>query len=123
MSQININTPPSDVEPVETRSDRTTAAGLNLVTVLIVLAVLAVIVWFLVTGPLHAFNTGSAGSTNVNVNPPPTTVNVNPPGQNTGSGSNTTSSTTSSSTTTRTVTGGGSTTGNTSGGSPSSTNP
>jgi hypothetical protein len=77
VSQINVNTP-EPVETVDTSGDRTAAAGINLVTVLIVLAVLAVIAWYLFTGPLHALG---GGTTNINVNPAPTTVNVNPPGQ------------------------------------------
>jgi hypothetical protein len=79
MSQINVNAP----EPIaDTRGDRSAAAGINLITVLIVLAVLAVIAWYLFTGPLRSF--GAGGTTNINVNPAPTTttnVNVNPPSQ------------------------------------------
>jgi hypothetical protein len=79
MSQINVNAP----EPIaDTGGDRSAAAGINLVTVLIVLAVLAVIAWYLFTGPLRSF--GAGGTTNVNVNPAPTTttsINVNPPSQ------------------------------------------
>ncbi|HEV7663946.1 MAG TPA: hypothetical protein VGQ62_10465 [Chloroflexota bacterium] len=81
MSQINVNAP-DPIERVDTSGDRTAAAGINMVTVLIVLAVLAVIAWYLFTGPLRAIG---GGSTNVNVtNPQPTTsttVNINPPGQ------------------------------------------
>jgi hypothetical protein len=77
MSQINVNAP----EPIaDTGGDRSAAAGINLITVLIVLAVLAVIAWYLFTGPLRSF--GAGGTTNVNVNPAPTTttnINVNPP--------------------------------------------
>jgi HAMP domain-containing protein len=84
MSQINVNAPePGDV--VGSSGDRSAAAGINLVTVLIVLAVLAVIAWFLFTGPLRSM---AGGTTNINVNPVPTTsttINVNPPSQpNTG---------------------------------------
>jgi hypothetical protein len=81
MSQINVNAPePMDVH--DTSGDRTAAAGINMITVLIVLAVLAVIAWYLFTGPLRAMTGG--GTTNVNVNPAPTTttsINVNPPAQ------------------------------------------
>jgi hypothetical protein len=79
VSQINVN-PPSErvVETVDSGGDRSAAAGINLITVLIVLAVLAVIAWYLFTGPLRSMGS-DAGSTNVNVNPPPTTINVNPP--------------------------------------------
>jgi len=82
MSQIHVDVP----EPVEvvhhSSGDRSAAAGINLITVLIVLAVLAVIAWFLFTGPLRSL---AGGTTNVNVNPVPTTgsttVNINPPAQ------------------------------------------
>ena len=81
MSQINVNTPERVVESVDS-GDRTAAAGINLVTVLIVLGVLAVIAWFLFTGPLGSFgSTTTDGTTNVTVNQPPTTINVNPPSQ------------------------------------------
>ena len=90
MSQVNVNSPPPGgerVEPVDRSGDRTAAAGVNLITVLIVLAVLAVIAWYLFTGPLRSISTGGS-STNVNVNPVPT-VNVNPPGQQPGGGGGT----------------------------------
>lgn len=77
MSQINVNPPPS-VEPVDS-GDRTAAAGINLITVVIVLGVLAIIAWYLFTGPLRSIG---GGTTNVNVNPPSaptTTVNINAP--------------------------------------------
>jgi hypothetical protein len=77
VSQINVNPPPS-VDPVDSSGDRTAAAGINLITVVIVLAVLAIIAWYLFTGPLRAIS-GAGGTTNVNVNPAPTTVNINPP--------------------------------------------
>src|ERR1700694_1515253 len=81
MSQINVNVPePGDV--VDSSGDRSAAAGINLMTVLIVLAVLAVIAWFLFTGPLRSL---AGGTTNVNVNPAPTTgattINITPPAQ------------------------------------------
>src|SRR6266851_1327989 len=79
MSQININPTHDHVEPVDASGDRTAAAGINLITVLIVLAVLAVIAWYLFTGPLRAMST-SGGQTNINVNPAPTVI-VNPPAQ------------------------------------------
>ncbi len=78
MSQINVNAP-DPVETVDSSGDRTAAAGINLITVVIVLAVLLVIAWFLFTGPLRSMTSG--GTTNINVNPAPTTVNVNPPAQ------------------------------------------
>src|SRR5437868_10482002 len=79
MNQINVNPTHDHVEPVDASGDRTAAAGINMITVLIVLAVLAVIVWYLFTGPLRAMST-SGGQTNINVNPAPTVI-VNPPAQ------------------------------------------
>ncbi|MBV9168978.1 MAG: hypothetical protein JOZ81_02690 [Chloroflexi bacterium] len=88
MTQVNVNTPGEPVETVDTSGDRTAAAGINLVTVLIVLVVLAVIAWYLFTGPLRSIG---GGSTTVNVQPAQpttsTTINVNPPGNTTSSGS------------------------------------
>src|SRR6266498_2206346 len=69
MSQINVNPGHEPVEMYDASGDRTAAAGINLITVLIVLAVLAVIAWYLFTGPLRGL--GAASSTNVNVNPAP----------------------------------------------------
>jgi hypothetical protein len=78
MSQINVNSP----DPIEARDssgDRTAAAGINLITVLIVLGVLAIIAWYLFTGPLRSMG-ASGGTTTINVNQPaPTAVNVNLP--------------------------------------------
>jgi hypothetical protein len=79
MSQVNVNTPEPG-ESAATSADRSAAAGINLITVLIVLAVLAVIAWYLFTGPLR-MAAGGSSTTNINVNPAPTTVNVNPPSQ------------------------------------------
>lgn len=95
MSQINVNSPPPTervVDTVDTSGDRTAAAGINLITVLIVLAVIAVIAWYLFTGPLRSIGSAGDSTTNVNVNPPAPTINVNPPSQPNapapGSGSN-----------------------------------
>ena len=88
MNQININ--PPGAEPVDTSGDRMAAAGINLITVLIVLSVLAIIAWYLFTGPLRAVGSGSS-TTNINVNPAPTTVTINTPSAPnpaTGGGSN-----------------------------------
>lgn len=73
MTQLNVNESPS---VSRSGGDRTAAAGINLVTVLIVLAVLAVVGWFLVTGPLQSL---TGGTTTVNVNQPaqPQAPNVN----------------------------------------------
>jgi hypothetical protein len=65
-------------------TDRTSAAGMNFLTVTLVLVFLAALIWFLFTGPLR-FGGTSGGQTNVNVNPPTQqepsapNVNVNPP--------------------------------------------
>ena len=80
MSQINVNAPPPSLEPADS-GDRSAAAGINMITVLIVLGVLAVIAWYLFTGPLRSIG---SGTTNVNVSPAgqpttTTTINVNPP--------------------------------------------
>ena len=85
MNQINVN-PPGSVEPVDTSGDRSAAAGINLITVLIVLGVLAIIAWYLFTGPLRSIGGAGTGTTNVNVNPAPTTINVNPPSNSAPSG-------------------------------------
>src|SRR5215467_3996361 len=80
MNQINVNPTRDPVVVDDAPGDRSAAAGINLITVLIVLAVLAVIAWYLFTGPLHVG--GSSGSTtNINVNPAPTSVTTNPPSQ------------------------------------------
>ena len=81
MSQINVNPGHDHVDMVESSGDRSAAAGINLITVLIVLGVLAVIAWYLFTGPLRSVG---SGTTNINVNPAPaptTVINVNPPSQ------------------------------------------
>ena len=88
MSQVNINAPPPGERPVETvdtSGDRTAAAGINLITVLIVLAVLAVIAWYLFTGPLRSL--GSGGTTNVNVPNPAGNTGGSSGGNTGGSGS------------------------------------
>ena len=79
MNQINVSPGRDPVNTVDTSGDRSAAAGINLITVLIVLAVVAVIVWYLFTGPLR-IGSGSS-TTNINVNPAPTSVNINPPSQ------------------------------------------
>lgn len=83
MSQINVNVPPPE-PPVERGSDRTAAAGINMITVLIVLAVLAVVAWYLFTGPLRSLTagTGAGNNTNITVNAPtqaPANITINPP--------------------------------------------
>ena len=77
MNQINVNPSRESADVVDTSGDRSAAAGINLITVLIVLAVLAVIAWYLFTGPLRVG--GASGSqTNINVNPAPTTISPSP---------------------------------------------
>jgi len=80
VSQVNVNAPPPSVDP-DTGGGHAAAAGINMITVLIVLGVLAVIAWYLFTGPLRSIG---SGTTNVNVSPAgqpttTTTINVNPP--------------------------------------------
>lgn len=67
MSQININGP-------DDSGDRTAAAGINLISVIIILLVLIALVWFLFAGPVHLFG----GTTNINVNPPAQQAPANP---------------------------------------------
>ncbi len=79
MSQININGP-------DDQGDRAAAAGINLISVIIILLVVLALAWFLFGGPLHLFGTTTNnGGTNINVNPPAQSnpnINVNPPAQN-----------------------------------------
>jgi hypothetical protein len=80
VSQINVN-PGSDPTPTSS-GDRTAAAGINFLTVIVVLAVVIALLWFLFTGPLRSGFGG--GPTNIEVNPPaqqapPPNINVNPP--------------------------------------------
>src|ERR1700716_1601754 len=94
MSQINVNPGHDHVDVVDSSGDRSAAAGINLITVLIVLGVLAVIAWYLFTGPLRSM--GAGGTTKINVTPapprptptttPPTQPNAPAPANNTGTG-------------------------------------
>jgi hypothetical protein len=72
MSQVNVN--PGGGPVREDTGDRTAAAGINFATVLIVLAIVVAVLWFLFSGPIGSFFRG--GSVNVNVNTP-----SNPPAQ------------------------------------------
>ena len=66
MSQVNV-TPGG--EPVrEDTGDRTAAAGINFATMLIVLAIVVGVLWFLFSGPIGTFFRG--GNVDVNVNTP-----------------------------------------------------
>ncbi len=59
MSQINVN-PPSDGG-----SDRTSAAGINMISVILVLAVILFLVWLFLAGPGRSvFNGGAAAPSN-----------------------------------------------------------
>ncbi len=72
MSQIHIDGP-------DDGGDRAAAAGINLVTVVIVLLVLIALAWLFFAGPLSGVLGG--GTTNINVNPPAQSqpnINVNP---------------------------------------------
>ena len=72
MSQVNVN---SGGPPVpEDTGDRTGAAGINFATMLIVLAIVVAVLWFLFSGPIGTFFRG--GDANINVNTP-----NNPPAQ------------------------------------------
>jgi hypothetical protein len=97
MSQINVNAPPPDVEPtepVDAPAERTAAAGINLIAVVLVLAVVVLLAWFMLTGPLRGLGSGGTaqpanggGNTNITVNNPPPqqqapNVNVNVPQPN-----------------------------------------
>jgi hypothetical protein len=72
MSQVNVN--PGGPPVRDDTGDRTSAAGINLLTTVIVLAVVIAVLWFLFSGPVGTFFRG--GTTNINVNTP-----GNPPGQ------------------------------------------
>ena len=63
MSQINVN--PSSAEG----SDRTNSSLVTMVTVIIVLAVLVLVGWWLVTAGPFSASTGGR-DVNVNINPP-----------------------------------------------------
>ena len=64
MSQINVNPEP----PRRDSGESAAAAGINLITVLVVLAVIVALAVFLFAGPFRGVFGG--GTTNVNVNPP-----------------------------------------------------
>ena len=72
MSQVNVN--PGGPPVREDTGDRTGAAGINLATMLIVLAIVIAVLWFLFSGPIGSLFRG--GDANINVNTP-----GNPPAQ------------------------------------------
>ena len=64
MNQIDVNSPP----PRRDNGESAVAAGINLITVLVVLAVVVALAVILFTGPFRGVFGGA--TTNVNVNPP-----------------------------------------------------
>ena len=72
MSQVNVN--PGGGPVREDTGDRTAAAGINFATMLIVLAIVVGVLWFLFSGPIGTLFRG--GDVDVNVNTP-----SNPPAQ------------------------------------------
>jgi len=74
MSQINVN--PGGPTVREDTGDRTAAAGINFATMLIVLAIVVAVLFFLFSGPIGSLFHGGSGRLDVNVNTP-----SNPPAQ------------------------------------------
>jgi len=72
MSQVNVN--PGGPPVSDDTGDRTGAAGINFAMMLIVLAIVVAVLWFLFSGPIGTLFRG--GDANVNVNTP-----SNPPAQ------------------------------------------
>lgn len=66
MSQVNVN--PGGGPVREDSGDRTAAAGINFATVIIVLAVVVAVLWFLFSGPVGSLFRG--GAVDVNINAP-----------------------------------------------------
>ena len=66
MSQVNVN--PGGRPVREDTGDRTAAAGINFATMLIVLAIVIGVLWFLFSGPIGTLFRG--GDVDVNVNTP-----------------------------------------------------
>ena len=67
MSQINVN--PSGPPVRDDGGDRATAAGINFLTVVVVLAVVVALLWFVFSGPVGGLFRGTS-DVNVNVNTP-----------------------------------------------------
>ena len=67
MSQVNVN--PSGPPVREDSGDRAAAAGINFLTVVVVLAVVVALLWFLFSGPVGGLFRGTS-DVNVNVNTP-----------------------------------------------------
>jgi hypothetical protein len=72
MSQVNVS--PGGAPVREDTGDRSAAAGINFATMLIVLAIVVAVLWFLFSGPIGTLFRG--GDVDVNVNTP-----SNPPAQ------------------------------------------
>src|SRR5262249_4514780 len=90
MSQINVN--PGGPPIQEDTGDRTAAAGINFATMLIVLAIVVAVLFFLFSGPIGSlFRGGGNGRIDVNVNTPGQTTQPSQPSgpsvTNPGSGS------------------------------------
>jgi len=66
MTQVNVNNTPGG--PVDDGGGAV-GAGINLITVLVIAAVLIVVAWFIFSGPLQSLTRGG-GDVNINVNPP-----------------------------------------------------
>ncbi|MCC7367374.1 MAG: hypothetical protein IT306_03065 [Chloroflexi bacterium] len=78
MSQVNVN--PGSAPVREDTGDRTAAAGINFATVLIVLAVVVAVLWFLFSGPVGTLFRG--GNVDVNINTPAQTQPAAPSAPN-----------------------------------------
>jgi hypothetical protein len=86
MSQVNVN--PGGPPVHEDTGDRTAAAGINFATMLIVLAIVVAVLWFLFSGPIGGLFRGGSSNIDVNVNTPGQTTQPSAPRvDNPGSGS------------------------------------
>jgi hypothetical protein len=78
MSQVNVN--PGGAPVHEDTGDRTAAAGINFATMLIVLAIVVAVLFFLFSGPIGSFfRGGSHSSVDVNVTTPGQTTQPSAP--------------------------------------------
>ena len=86
MSQVNVN--PSGPPVRDDGGDRAAAAGINFLTVVVVLAVVVALLWFVFSGPIGGLFRGTS-DVNVNVNTPAQTQPSGPNmgGSSTGGGS------------------------------------
>ena len=78
MSQVNVN--PSGPPLRDDGGDRAAAAGINFLTVIVVLAVVVALLWFLFSGPVGGLFRGTS-DVNINVNTP---AQTQPSGTGTG---------------------------------------